>query len=84
MNSQDNNLMDVKAVHFALGGCIGFKAIYKLMNSDVLPSVKIGTKAKLVTRRKDVDRFIDAMFTRPIDNGIIETIPVKNILDFKL
>lgn len=77
-----SDLMDVKAVYDMLGGTIGRDKIYQLMKTDLIPSVKIGNKGKMVTRRKFVERFINAMFEKPIQNDIIESCPA-NLKGFK-
>jgi hypothetical protein len=68
-----NELMNVRQVHEFMGGNIGRDTIIKLMKSNVIPSVWL--KNRLVARRRDVERFLDNMFKKPLQNDIISIIP---------
>ena len=59
-----------------MGGNLGRDKIYALMkNGDIPDAWWMGNK--LVAEKKNVDLLIERMKNRPIQNGIIETTPMK-------
>lgn len=71
-------LMGIEQVCDYLGENIGKDRVTKLMKTNVIRSVEIGAKGKLVARKSDVDDFIEYMFNKRIDiAGVLESYPLK-------
>jgi hypothetical protein len=75
-------LFNVAQVQAYLGGNIGKNAVIELMKRNVIPTVTAGAKRQLLTRKQDVDEFIDYMFKHPIKQGGLDTYPLKLIAEF--
>jgi hypothetical protein len=75
-------LMNAEQVHSYLGGNIGINRIIALMKNNIIPTVNSGGKGLLLTRKQDVDEFIEYMFRKPINNKIIDTYPLKMNMEF--
>ena len=75
-------VMNADQVCEYLGGNFGRNVVMELMSKNVIPTIQSGGRGLLLTRKKDVDEFIDYMFRKPINNKIIDTIPLKIIKDF--
>lgn len=70
-------LFNAEQVRDYLGGNFGINAIKELMKNDVIPTVESGGKRLMLTRKEDVDEFVDYMFKHPIKNRFIDTYPIK-------
>ncbi len=70
-------VMNWHQVRDYLGGNIGRDKIMSMMKEGKIPSSKIGNR--YVVKKKDIDMLIDIIFDIPIQNGIIESFPVKHL-----
>lgn len=75
-------LFNPEQVQAYLGGNIGINVVKDLMKNNVIPTVESGLKPLLLTRKQDVDEFIEYMFKHPIKNGGLDTYPKKLIKEF--
>jgi len=68
-----SELMNVRQIQEFFGNNIGRDTIVKMLKNNIIPSVWL--KNRLVARRRDVERFLDNMFKKPLQNDIIQIIP---------
>jgi hypothetical protein len=68
-----SELMNVRQIQEFFGNNIGRDTIVKMLKNNIIPSVWL--KNRLVARRRDVERFLENMFRKPLQNEIISIIP---------
>lgn len=76
------DVMNVKQVVHYLGGNFGTAQVTKLMRAGAIETIVKDGNCMLLTRKKYVDRYLEATFSMPIQNQIINTIPL-NIINKK-
>jgi hypothetical protein len=67
--------MNWRQIHEYLGGNIGRDRILKAMKSNVIESSWFGNK--ILAKRESVLAYSEQIFNKPIQDGIIESIPIE-------
>jgi hypothetical protein len=76
-------LFNAEQVQAYLGGNFGLNTITELMKSDTIPTVQSGSKRLLLTRKADVDEFVEYLFRKPVKNKSLDTYPTKLLKEIK-